>query len=141
MAGTCLLHTGGLSRLPGLRLELRLSLSHEAGHDAAVVQAVKVALRRFQHLSGHSSRCLWMAPVPAMAVSSLWTQTFTSSLGDLLTASREGWCVCLHVCSRDIFFFPTKYPCSKSAIDFFLLKVVRARPAGPKASEDQSGDP
>lgn len=81
-----------------------MSLSHEAGHDAAKVQAVEVALRRFQHLCGHGSRCLWMAPVPAMAVSSLWTQTFTSSLGDLLTASREGWCVCLHVCSREIFF-------------------------------------
>lgn len=81
-----------------------MSLSHEAGHDAAMVQAVKVALRRFQHLCGHSSRCLWMAPVPAMAVSSLWTQTLTSSLGDLLTASREAG-VSVHTSAPEIFFF------------------------------------
>lgn len=53
----------------------------------------------------------------------------------LLTASREGWRVCLHVCSRD-YFFPTKYPCSKSAVDFFLLMVVRT---GAWSSDSLSG--
>lgn len=59
-----------------------------------------------------------------------------------LTHRLQGRLVCLFTrLLQRYFFFPTKYPCSKSAIDFFLLKVVRARPAGPMASVDQSGDP